>query len=153
MNSLGYDSLVMSKRYRPHRHERRQQYAVKMRLETLKAESNFAPNRPRTKSVVTVESTHRSKLGAQHVRKQLRRSPTFHRGVKINGEPVDTTVGIKDNPTPFTQLSDTFTLTDSERATLQAMACPIKPEQLKTFPINPQWIRDMFTQATIRLKN
>ena len=147
----------MSKRYRPHRHERRQQYAVKMRVEYLKSETDFAPNKPRTKSVVTVESTHKSKLGAQHIRKQLRRQPTFHGDVyqstRLQTDYQDTSVGIKDNPQPFTQLSDTFTLTDTERATLQAMACPIKPEQLKTFPINPQWIRDMFTQATIRPKN
>ena len=44
-----------------------------MRLETLKAESNFAPNKPRTKSIVTVESTERARLGRAHVANALRR--------------------------------------------------------------------------------
>jgi hypothetical protein len=145
----------MSKYRRPHRHERRQQHAVKMRLETLKAESDFAPNKPRTKSIVTVESTHKSKLGAQHVRKQLRRSPTFHKGVVITVDgvdvPVDTTVGIKDNPQPFTQLPNTFTLTDIERAKLETMTMPTKAKQLRLIPMlaNFGYVKGEFPTVTI----
>jgi len=132
MNSLGYDSLVMSKYYRPSKHER-------LRLRALRAESDFAPNRPRSKSVVTVESTHKSKLGAQHIRKQLRRQPTFHGDVyqstRLQTDYQDTSVGIKDNPQPFTQLPNTFTLTDSERAKLETMTMPTKSKQLRLIPM------------------
>jgi hypothetical protein len=63
----------MSKYHRPHRHERRQQHAVKARVEYLKSETDFAPNKPRTKSIVTVESTERAKFGRAHIANALRR--------------------------------------------------------------------------------
>ena len=124
----------MSTPYRPHRRERRKAYALKMRQESLDNAPSFAPNKPRSQSIVSVNATHKSKLGAQHVRKQLRRKPTFHKGVVITVDgvdvPVDTTVSIKDNPTPFTQLPNTFTLTDTEHAKLETLAMPeISSEQ------------------------
>ena len=129
----------MSTPYRPHRRERRKAYALKMRQESLDNAPSFAPNKPRSQSIVSVNATHKSKLGAQHVRKQLRRKPTFHKGVVITVDgvdvPVDTTVGIKDNPTPFTQLPNTFTLTDSERAKLETMTMPTKAKQLRLIPM------------------
>tara|TARA_Y100000310_G_scaffold64571_1_gene60061 strand:- start:584 stop:1057 length:474 start_codon:yes stop_codon:yes gene_type:complete len=118
----------MSTPYRPHRRERRKAYALKMRQESLDNAPSFAPNKPRSQSIVSANATHKSKLGAQHVRKQLRRQPTFHGDVyqstRLQTDYQDTSVGIKDNPTPFTQLSDTFTLTNSERAKLETLGTP-----------------------------
>ena len=116
----------MSKRYRPHRHERRQQYAVKMRVEYLKSETDFAPNKPRTKSVVTVESTERARFGRAHVANALRRGEYHNRKVETNP------IGKRET---FTPMPSTFTLTDSERATLETMTMPTKAKQLRLIPM------------------
>ena len=119
MNSLGYDSPVMSKYHRPTKYER-------LRLRALRAQSGFAPNNPRTKSVVAVESTERARFGRAHVANALRRGEYHNRKVETN---------LVDNPTPFTQLPNTFTLTDSERAKLETMTMPTKSKQLRLIPM------------------
>ena len=119
MNSLGYDSLVMSKYYRPSKHER-------LRLRALRAESDFAPNKSRTQSIVTVESTERARFGRAHSANALRRGEYHNRKVETN---------LVDNPTPFTQLPNTFTLTNSERAKLETMTMPTKSKQLRLIPM------------------
>ena len=132
----------MSKYHRPHRHERRQQYAVKMRVEYLKSETDFAPNKPRSKSVVTVESTERARFGRAHSANALRRGEYHNRKVETN---------LVDNPQPFTPMPSTFTLTDSERAKLETMTMPTKAKQLRLIPMlaNFGYVKGEFPTVTI----